>query len=107
MKTLFSILFLSLSVVPTFAQEDNPRLKEAESIYTSFTIDTIGAKGAVQVSQMADMAQMKYSRMLIAQNEEIIALLKQIAAKPLTTNAVGKSPVPSVPTGAATDKIKK
>lgn len=107
MKTLFCILFLSLSVVPTFAQEDNPRLKEAESIYSNFTIETIGARGAVQVSQMADMAQMKYSRMLIAQNEEIITLLKQIAAKPVTSTAIVKSQAPNAATGVVADKIKK
>ena len=73
---------ISLTCCPVFAQNDNARNREAESIYTSFSIETIGARGAAQVSQLADQAQMKYSKIIIAQNEEIIALLKQLLLKP-------------------------
>jgi len=78
-----SILFIcfTLFTAVVSAQEDSPRLKDAEKIYNSFEIEAIGARGAVQVSQIADMAQIKYSRMIIAQNEEMIALLKQIAGQ--------------------------
>ena len=81
MNKVFFTLVLLFVTFTAIAEEDNPRLKDAESIYRSFEIDVIGARGAVQVSQAADMAQMKYSRMIIAQNEEIISLLRQLAAR--------------------------
>jgi len=42
-------------------------------------INMIGARGAVQVSQVADSAQVDFSQMLIKQNDEIIRLLRKIA----------------------------
>jgi hypothetical protein len=93
-KKAFAIgIFLTLISACALAQEDNQRLKEAAEIYSAFATATIYSKGAVQVSQLADEAQMKYSRMIISQNEEVIALLKQILFKPsqtsITTKAAG------------------
>lgn len=42
-------------------------------------IEMIGSRGAVQVSQVADQAQIDFSQMLIKQNDEIIRLLRIIA----------------------------
>ena len=82
-KKIFAIgMFLILTSACALAQEDNQRLKEAAEIYGAFATASIYSKGAVQVSQLADEAQMKYSRMIIAQNEEVILLLKQILSKP-------------------------
>jgi hypothetical protein len=91
MKKLILISVISALSFSVFAQEDNQRLKDAESIYRAFEIDSIGARGAVQVSQLADISQIKYSRMIIAQNEEIIALLKQLVER-------NRQPPPERPT---------
>jgi hypothetical protein len=59
---------------------DPGRLSEvARTIATEAEIAMISAKGAVQVSQLADQAQITLSRFLIKQNDEIIRLLRVIA----------------------------
>jgi len=89
---IFNIFFCFFTTL-TYAQTYNERNNQAAQIYTEFSIEIIGAKGAVQVSQSADMAQMKYSKIIIAQNEEMIALLKELLLKPTATQAA------QVPTG--------
>lgn len=42
-------------------------------------INMIGARGAVQVSQVADSAQVDFLQIIIKQNDEIIRLLRKIA----------------------------
>ena len=91
MKRLILLTFIALISNVAVAQDDNPRLKDAEDIFHNFEISSIGAKGAVQVSQMADQAQISYSRMIIAQNEEIISLLKQLVEKPSSAQAASKT----------------
>jgi hypothetical protein len=48
----------------------------AEIITNNAEINMIGAQGAVQISQVADQAQLKFSAILIRQNDEIIKLLR-------------------------------
>lgn len=91
MKRLIPLIFIGLISNVAVAQDENPRLKDAEDIFRNFEISSIGAKGAVQVSQMADQAQISYSRMIIAQNEEIISLLKQLVEKPSSTPIMSKT----------------
>lgn len=59
---------------------DPGRLAEvAELIALEARLNMIGARGAVQVSQAADQAQVDFSRILIKQNDEMIRLLRKIA----------------------------
>jgi hypothetical protein len=51
-------------------------LRVADGIASNARINMIGARGAVQVSQVADQAQLELSLILIKQNQEIIRLLK-------------------------------
>lgn len=48
----------------------------AEQISFDTQIRMIGANSAPQVSQVADQAQLKYSAIIIKQNDEIIRLLR-------------------------------
>jgi hypothetical protein len=56
--------------------------------FAGFLANKQGAKGAVQVSQAADQAALELQLVQIAQNQRIIELLKQIAAK-------GAAPAPA------------
>ena len=48
----------------------------AEIIILNAETNMIGAHGAVQLSQVADQAQLKFTAILIKQNDEIIKLLR-------------------------------
>lgn len=54
-------------------------LRVAERVASEARINMIGAKGAVQVSQVADQAQLELSIIIIKQNEEVIRLLRSMA----------------------------
>lgn len=53
----------------------------ADSIVTNAEINAIGARGAAQVSQIADQAQLQLARIIVKQNDEMISLLREIAKK--------------------------
>ncbi|NBT48421.1 MAG: hypothetical protein EBT07_11530 [Actinobacteria bacterium] len=48
-------------------------------LISSAEINMIGARGAAQVSQVADQAQLNLALIRIRQNDEIIRLLRKIA----------------------------
>jgi len=87
----YSIVAFSCCVLfplSTFASDDDDRIKTAdpaailcvaESIISWTEISMHSAKGASQVSQLADQAQLKLAKIQIKQNEEIIKLLRRIA----------------------------
>ena len=51
----------------------------ARSIVSTAEIGMIGARGAAQVSQVADQAQLSLALIKIRQNDEVIRLLRKIA----------------------------
>lgn len=51
----------------------------ASRIVDSASLNMIGAKGAVQISQVTDEARLQIDYILVKQNDEIIRLLKKIA----------------------------
>ena len=53
----------------------------ANHIYSGFLIDTYTAKGAAQISQVADEQRLKLDLIQIGQNQKIISLLEKIANK--------------------------
>ena len=84
-KIIACSVFLSLSF-QVYADEissaDPARMSRlADSIVSDVNMSSTYAKGAAQVSQLADQAQLKLSQMLIRQNDEIVTLLREIAKK--------------------------
>ena len=53
----------------------------ASKILSAAEIDMIGARGAAQISQLADQAQLQLSKIIIKQNDEIVRLLRKISEK--------------------------
>jgi hypothetical protein len=53
----------------------------AGEVYAEFIANKSGARGAAQVSQLADEAGMKIQMVIIAQNQRIIELLEQLVQK--------------------------
>ena len=64
------------------AQDPGNSSNEATAVVSQAEIEMIGARGAVQVSQIADQAQLKLSLILIRQNDELIRLLREMVKKP-------------------------
>ena len=80
MSCLVGLILLALFGVAR-AQDPGNAAAEAASIVTKAEIEMIGARGAVQVSQIADQAQLKLSVILIKQNDEMVKLLREILKK--------------------------
>jgi len=91
-RAISTALIASLVVMPisALAAEADQQIRAAdpaaisavaESIILSAEIEMIGAKGASQVSQLADQAQLKLAKIQIRQNEEIIKLLRRMVDK--------------------------
>jgi len=84
-KILLAIIASSLSSF-VFADDidatDSAKMSGVASrIVSSAEIEMIGARGASQVSQLADQAQLQLSKIIIKQNDEIVRLLRKISEK--------------------------
>ncbi len=70
-------LALSADISDLIKTTDAGKMSDiAEIIILNAETNMIGAHGAVQISQVADQAQLKFTAILIKQNDEIIKLLR-------------------------------
>ena len=70
-------LTLSADISDLIKTTDAGKMSDiAEIIILNAETNMIGAHGAVQISQVADQAQLKFTAILIKQNDEIIKLLR-------------------------------
>lgn len=74
-EDLYQLIFKRVKVF-NLDEATPPDAEDIRNAYYPYSFGKIGAKGAVQVSQLADEAQIEFMMMLLAQNMRIIELLE-------------------------------